>query len=214
MWSAAVRMSSSLIRVGQQHQPSGSLQLLRVASSSPLPPIHRVVTTARMQICTDTNGIGSDSSMIAANDRSTVDATKKQFCTATSIEEAEEDVTATTSDTSSSSSTAAMEDEYGEMTSEGESYVHPEPFVLESGEILPHATLKYQTYGTLNEAKDNVLVVCHALTGMCRHWITVPLFLHVTCSVVLIFIFCFVQFLRKRIVTYMVGRYAWTGPTV
>lgn len=157
MWSAAARMSSSVIRVNQR-QTSAAL----LASALPLPPVHRVVTTVRMQICTDTNGIGSDSSMIATNDRS-LSAAKKPFCTATTIEEVEEDANTA----STSSSTAAMEDEYGEMTAEGESYLHPEPFVLESGQILPHATLKYQTYGTLNEAKDNVLVVCHALTGTC-----------------------------------------------
>lgn len=58
-----------------------------------------------------------------------------------------------------------MDDEYGEMTTDGHTYVHPEPFVLENGDILEDAQLRYMTYGTLNEAKDNVLVVCHALTG-------------------------------------------------
>jgi len=58
-----------------------------------------------------------------------------------------------------------MQDEYGEMTSDGESYVHPEPFPLECGVQLQEATLRYQTYGALNEARDNAVVVCHALTG-------------------------------------------------
>ena len=57
-----------------------------------------------------------------------------------------------------------MKDEYGEMTADGDSYVK-ENFVLENQVVLPQAELRYQTYGTLNEAKDNVLVVCHALTG-------------------------------------------------
>jgi pimeloyl-ACP methyl ester carboxylesterase len=31
--------------------------------------------------------------------------------------------------------------------------------------LLPEAQLRYRTYGKLNDSKDNVLVVCHALTG-------------------------------------------------
>lgn len=60
---------------------------------------------------------------------------------------------------------AGMEDEYGDLKDEGETYTHPTPFLLESGETLQNASLRYMTYGTLNEARDNVLVVCHALTG-------------------------------------------------
>jgi hypothetical protein len=57
-----------------------------------------------------------------------------------------------------------MKDEYGEMTADGDSFVKLD-FVLENKSILPQAQLRYQTYGQLNEAKDNVVVVCHALTG-------------------------------------------------
>ncbi|HIP59162.1 MAG TPA: homoserine O-acetyltransferase [Campylobacterales bacterium] len=39
------------------------------------------------------------------------------------------------------------------------------PLYLESGRILEPYELKYETYGTLNEDKSNVIVVCHALTG-------------------------------------------------
>jgi len=38
-------------------------------------------------------------------------------------------------------------------------------FELENGEILPELTIAYTTYGTLNEAKSNVVWVCHALTA-------------------------------------------------
>eukprot|EP00978_Attheya_sp_CCMP212_P039138 scaffold200948_cov69-Attheya_sp.AAC.1 len=58
-----------------------------------------------------------------------------------------------------------MEDEYGEMTSEGATYTYPGSFELESREVLEKAELRYMTYGQLNEARDNVLVVCHALTA-------------------------------------------------
>jgi homoserine acetyltransferase len=59
-----------------------------------------------------------------------------------------------------------MADEYGEMTAEGDTFVEHN-FVLENGTILPEAQLRYQTYGTLNEKRDNVLVVCHASDGEC-----------------------------------------------
>jgi homoserine O-acetyltransferase len=40
-----------------------------------------------------------------------------------------------------------------------------EPFVLESGEVLPYLDIAYRTYGHLNEARDNVIWIGHALTG-------------------------------------------------
>ena len=38
-------------------------------------------------------------------------------------------------------------------------------FTLESGEVLKNVPIAYETWGKLNAAKDNVMVVCHALTG-------------------------------------------------
>ena len=42
--------------------------------------------------------------------------------------------------------------------------------LLENGETLPDVTIAYQTWGTLNAAKDNAILVNHAMTG----WSDVP----------------------------------------
>lgn len=44
-------------------------------------------------------------------------------------------------------------------------YHHPEPFVLESGEVLPKLTIAYHTYGTPAADGSNAVWVCHALTA-------------------------------------------------
>jgi homoserine O-acetyltransferase len=41
----------------------------------------------------------------------------------------------------------------------------PEPFACEYGAVLRGARLSYETYGTLNAAKDNAILVFHALSG-------------------------------------------------
>ena len=40
-----------------------------------------------------------------------------------------------------------------------------EPFRLQRGGELPGVTLAYETYGRLNERRDNVVLIVHALTG-------------------------------------------------
>ena len=49
-------------------------------------------------------------------------------------------------------------------TYEGD-FVLPEHLLLESGRTLARPTLHYAVYGRLNAAKDNAVLVCHALTG-------------------------------------------------
>ena len=44
-------------------------------------------------------------------------------------------------------------------------YRHNEPFRLESGAELPSLEIAYDTFGELNDKKDNVIWVCHALTA-------------------------------------------------
>ena len=39
------------------------------------------------------------------------------------------------------------------------------PMELEGGETLPQVTVAYRTWGRLNQARDNAVLVCHALTG-------------------------------------------------
>jgi homoserine O-acetyltransferase/O-succinyltransferase len=49
-------------------------------------------------------------------------------------------------------------------------YVKPsifsfERFALENGEILQHVTIAYETYGKLNAAHSNAILICHAFSG-------------------------------------------------
>jgi homoserine O-acetyltransferase len=41
----------------------------------------------------------------------------------------------------------------------------PEPLLLDCGQELPAIWVAYETYGTLAPARDNVILVCHALSG-------------------------------------------------
>ncbi len=45
------------------------------------------------------------------------------------------------------------------------SFTLPEPLPLDGGQVLDRATIAYQTYGTLDAARGNAILICHALTG-------------------------------------------------
>jgi homoserine O-acetyltransferase len=47
-------------------------------------------------------------------------------------------------------------------------FAKDEPFRLSAGGGLQPVTLRYALYGELNEARDNALLVCHALSGSAR----------------------------------------------
>lgn len=40
-----------------------------------------------------------------------------------------------------------------------------DPLPLQYGDTLPHVAVAFETYGTLNRARDNAVLLCHALTG-------------------------------------------------
>ncbi len=44
-------------------------------------------------------------------------------------------------------------------------FVSSEPFTFEDGRVLPGFTLRYETYGKLNAAGDNAVLITHALSG-------------------------------------------------
>ena len=44
-------------------------------------------------------------------------------------------------------------------------FVHARPFTFQSGQSLPGFTIRYETYGQLNPARDNAILICHALSG-------------------------------------------------
>ena len=41
----------------------------------------------------------------------------------------------------------------------------PKPLALDCGRDLHPVRMAYETYGTLSAARDNVILVCHALSG-------------------------------------------------
>ncbi|MBW4444710.1 MAG: homoserine O-acetyltransferase [Plectolyngbya sp. WJT66-NPBG17] len=51
------------------------------------------------------------------------------------------------------------------ISPETQFYQLSEPFALESREVLSGVQVAYRTWGTLNAARDNAVLVCHALTG-------------------------------------------------
>lgn len=51
------------------------------------------------------------------------------------------------------------------MTEEPLTYTFTEPFITESGFRLEKPVIAYRTWGRLNKRRDNVVLICHALTG-------------------------------------------------
>jgi homoserine O-acetyltransferase len=48
---------------------------------------------------------------------------------------------------------------------EARDFHHAAPFTFDSGQVLPGFTLRYETYGHLNAAHDNTILILHALSG-------------------------------------------------
>lgn len=58
-----------------------------------------------------------------------------------------------------------QENENTAPTADERLYCECGPLALASGITLPEATVAYETWGTLAPAKDNAILVCHALSG-------------------------------------------------
>ncbi len=44
-------------------------------------------------------------------------------------------------------------------------FLSEEPFTFECGQSIPSFQLRYETYGRLNQARNNAILICHALSG-------------------------------------------------
>ena len=51
------------------------------------------------------------------------------------------------------------------MKVRSEKLIFDEPIKLESGSTLSSFELMIETYGELNQSKDNAVLVCHAVSG-------------------------------------------------
>lgn len=59
-----------------------------------------------------------------------------------------------------------LEDTGGEVgLVEFQDFVSDEPFVFDCGQSIPSFTIRYETYGRLNEERTNAILICHALSG-------------------------------------------------
>lgn len=57
-------------------------------------------------------------------------------------------------------------------------------FTLESGHVLRDVPVAYKTWGTLNDTRDNVMIICHAFTGSSdvEDWYVMQIFTAVNLS--------------------------------
>ena len=60
--------------------------------------------------------------------------------------------------------TQQIQDKISTMSNK-QSHTFKKPFVTEGGATIPDPTIAFQTWGELNTERDNVILVCHALTG-------------------------------------------------
>ena len=133
----STKMSSSTASIHWKQGSSIGTDKEMIAANHRLLPKNSVVT-----------GLSQHQSTLLSNLSTSTSQSQRLYSTTTTISQAQ-----------------AMKDEYGAMDDSGHTYIYDGAFALENGAVLRDAQLRYQTYGSLNADRSNVVVVCHALTG-------------------------------------------------
>lgn len=136
---------------------------------------------ASSSLSTHADGTDGSKLILPAPNPAIAIATTPSVSTLSAITRNSSTATASNKDSIPKGGDTAMDDEYDEMTSAGETYTYGSPYRLESYGTFGHlgntattqlprgvlnpAFVRYNTYGKLNDERDNVLVICHALTG-------------------------------------------------
>ena len=74
-------------------------------------------------------------------------------------------MTTTTTNGTPAHAGISTEGNIGIVAQQSYTFAEDDPFCLDSGESLSPVTVAYETYGRLNGARTNAILICHALSG-------------------------------------------------